>query len=350
MPFMRTPTCAIARRDERSRTPPRRSPAPRRGVPAARRPIDVIDALRRAQLGRACARVADPLRAARRDDVLGQDPQHRRAAAVRPASARSRRFTMRSSSEWKAMTHRRPPGRRQSAATARNRSSSPSSSLTAMRSAWNVRVAGFLPTRGAAWRAPRWPRAPPWCRGLRRARASTIALRDAGGEPLLAVLADDLLELALVDPPQEIAGGLARARVHPHVERPVVPEREPALGAVELRRRDAEIDQEAVDRDHPQAGRAPRARARTARGPASPDRRTVRARRVDISSAAGSRSIPISRPSGADRSRTDRACPPIPTVASQSDPRRLRIEPGQDLVEQDGKVRCAFLPRYVIAF
>src|SRR6185369_14743296 len=43
----------------------------------------------------------------------------------------------------------RPPGRRQSAATARKRSSSPSSSLMVMRSAWKVRVAGFLP---CSWR------------------------------------------------------------------------------------------------------------------------------------------------------------------------------------------------------
>ena len=44
---------------------------------------------------------------------------------------------------------RMDPTTGESAATARNRSSSPSSSLTEMRSAWNVRVAGFLP---CSWR------------------------------------------------------------------------------------------------------------------------------------------------------------------------------------------------------
>ncbi len=62
----------------------------------------------------------------------------------------------------------------------RNRSSSASSSLTAMRSAWNVRVAGFLcRTRGAAWRAATNAASLPVVSRSPASRASTIALRDA---------------------------------------------------------------------------------------------------------------------------------------------------------------------------
>ncbi len=54
-------------------------------------------------------------------------------------------LTARSSSEWKLMTARRPPGASTSNAAASPACSCPSSSLMNMRSAWNVRVAGFLP-------------------------------------------------------------------------------------------------------------------------------------------------------------------------------------------------------------
>src|SRR6185437_8029478 len=53
-------------------------------------------------------------------------------------------LTMRSSSEWKLITARRPPGFNTSTTAGRARSSEPSSSLTCNRSAWNVRVAGCL--------------------------------------------------------------------------------------------------------------------------------------------------------------------------------------------------------------
>src|SRR5262249_30458909 len=60
------------------------------------------------------------------------------------ARSRKRCLTRRSSSEWKLMTTQRPPRRSRSGKTARKRSSSSSSPLTAMRRAWKVRVAGWI--------------------------------------------------------------------------------------------------------------------------------------------------------------------------------------------------------------
>src|SRR6478609_1528386 len=54
-------------------------------------------------------------------------------------------LTMRSSSEWKLITASRPPGASTCREASRPRDSSPSSSLTCMRMAWKVRVAGWRP-------------------------------------------------------------------------------------------------------------------------------------------------------------------------------------------------------------
>ena len=60
------------------------------------------------------------------------------------AHCRKRCFTSLSSSEWKVMTHRRPPGKRRSNMASRPSLKASSSPFTAMRSAWNVRRAGFF--------------------------------------------------------------------------------------------------------------------------------------------------------------------------------------------------------------
>src|SRR5712691_1767115 len=56
--------------------------------------------------------------------------------------SRMKRLTIRSSREWKLITASRPPGRSIEKADGRAVSRAPSSSLTAMRSAWNTRLAG----------------------------------------------------------------------------------------------------------------------------------------------------------------------------------------------------------------
>ena len=60
-------------------------------------------------------------------------------------------FTIRSSSEWKLMTARIPPDSSRVSASGRARRRLPSSSLTAMRRAWNTRRAGLRePKRAGA--------------------------------------------------------------------------------------------------------------------------------------------------------------------------------------------------------
>src|SRR5262249_47998250 len=61
-------------------------------------------------------------------------------------------------------------------------------------------------------------------------------------------IAKDLLQFMTRDAAQKICRGFAAGRIHAHVERPLGPEREAALGPVELRRADAQIDHETIDR------------------------------------------------------------------------------------------------------
>ena len=60
----------------------------------------------------------------------------------RLVDSRMKRLTIRSSSEWKLITASRPPGRSIAKADGSAASSEPSSSLTAIRRAWNTRFAG----------------------------------------------------------------------------------------------------------------------------------------------------------------------------------------------------------------
>ena len=58
--------------------------------------------------------------------------------------------------------------------------------------------------------------------------------------------------MALVGAGQKIRGAFTAGRVHAHVERPVETEAEAALGRVDLRRRDAQIEEQTVDAIHPE--------------------------------------------------------------------------------------------------
>lgn len=68
-----------------------------------------------------------------------------------------------------------------------------------------------------------------------RARGSSAILEHAG----------ELVELDAFEPGARIDG---RVGIHPHVDRSVELEGEPAFGDVELRRADAEVEQDAVER------------------------------------------------------------------------------------------------------
>ena len=159
MPCMRTPTCAErARRSPApARRPPRRRP-PRRTCPRSGlvRPLvdrHPRDPLRRAQLGRARARVARLLFAlgtttclvSRRNRAASRSS--RRPAPARPALAAAASRSGPPANETRSRTAGRPAAG--SPATPPGSCSSWSSSpLTAMRSAWNVASPGSCAARG----------------------------------------------------------------------------------------------------------------------------------------------------------------------------------------------------------
>ena len=95
---------------------------------------------------------------------------------------------------------------------------------------------------------------------------------------LFAELADQLAEVVGVDRSQQLERGLAPRRIHPHVERALFAEREPALGVIELRRRHPEVEP-GTRRPCRSRGRREFCEYRRARrGRASRGRRTVSSR------------------------------------------------------------------------
>ena len=158
-----------------------------------------------------------------------------------------KRLTMRSSSEWKVTTTSRPPGFSARSAANSAFASSPSSSLTKMRSAWNTRVAGWILSFGLR----------PTCASIASARSSVPSkgLRlaalldhpgDAAGMAFLAEEAEDAGEIARLEAVDDVGGAGAGLR-HAHVERSVGAEGEAACGLVDLHRRDADVEHHAVD-------------------------------------------------------------------------------------------------------
>ncbi len=109
----------------------------------------------RADCGRSRRRVAPrwPLKGSAK---LGAGPvlesgMWREAEGSLPARSTKKRLTIRSSSEWKVTTTSRPPGTSRRSAACRAATSSSSSPFTWMRSAWKVRVAGWMRSCGR-WR------------------------------------------------------------------------------------------------------------------------------------------------------------------------------------------------------
>src|ERR1035437_8308043 len=114
----------------------------------------------------------------------------REPARVSPEPAKNV-LTLRSSSEWNATATRRPLGLRMRSAAVSASTSSPSSSLTKMRSAWKVRVAGWIspgrkrttePTISASMAVVRIGA---WARGLTMAPAT---LREWRSSPKMKMI------------------------------------------------------------------------------------------------------------------------------------------------------------------
>ena len=95
-------------------------------------------------------------------------------------------------------------------------------------------------------RGRRWRGRASW-RSARASRAATRARAISVGVRLVGVLAQKRREALPGDSGEEVGGGEASRRVHPHVERAVRLERESARRVVELHRGDAEVGEDEVD-------------------------------------------------------------------------------------------------------
>ena len=140
------------------------------------------------------------------------------------------------------MTTKRPPDFKTPGTASRPAWRCVSSSFTAIRRAWNVRVAGCrLPRRPPRARATTAARRPV----VEMGRAATIARADRAAATLFPITVDHVGQLALVGVVQQIGGGRSDGVV-PHVQRLVPLEREPISCGVNLARGESQIQQNAV--------------------------------------------------------------------------------------------------------
>ena len=124
--------------------------------------------------------------------------------------------------------------------------------------------------------------------------------RDAARMALLAELEDDVGQIALGCLRHHV-GGARPLGAHAHVERAVEPEREAALGLVELHRGHAEIEHDAVDRRRGRISRATRSSAEK-RSSTSVSRPLADCTRpAPLATALWSRSMPMTCASAAAR-------------------------------------------------
>ena len=171
-----------------------------------------------------------------------------RAATRLPERSAKKRLTMRSSSEWKVTTTSRPPGFSARSAANSAWASSPSSSLTKMRSAWKTRVAGWILSFVARpmTRLDQRRRGRACVANGRFGAALLDASRDAARMPLLAEEAEDAGEVADLGAVDDIGGADARpAPCACRADRRA--EGKAALGLVELHRGDADVEHDAVE-------------------------------------------------------------------------------------------------------
>ncbi len=180
-------------------------------------------------------------------------------------------------------------------AASRPPSNWPSSSLTAMRSAWNARVAGWVasPGRAGATRAiiSRQLQGRDVGRVMRSATMARAMRRDARSSPkekrMSAIVASSSS--------RRMSAALRPAAFHAHVERRVAAQREAALGLIELHRRDADVERDAVDRVETRAAGDRVEIGEAALDQASVGRRTRRPAPPRRRSPSGSRSIAMTR-------------------------------------------------------
>ncbi len=150
------------------------------------------------------------------------------------------------------MTTSTPPGRSTSRAPSSACGRTSSSSLTAMRSAWNVRVAGWMARAcpGSRTRARRPRRRRPAgrrCRWVRPGARGDDGARDPTRVRLLAVRPDEPRQGVLVEGRHELAGGDAGGGIEAHVQGSLGAEAEAPLAFGQLVGAQPEVQQDAVD-------------------------------------------------------------------------------------------------------
>ena len=228
-------------------------------------------------------------------------------------------LTIRSSSEWNEITTIRPPGRRTRMAAA--------SACSRLRELVIDRDAESLEDARRGVDAARPPRlhagdeAAEFVRCLERRldTATDDRSRDARRLRLFAVLGEDASKVLFSPAVHEVGRRLAKIRIGTHVERSSGTEAEAPLLVGELDGREAEVEEDSVDRSETVlAGQL----VENSEVSSSEDRAIAEARELSRGDAraAGSRSSPRSRPSGALASRMAAACPPPPTVPSRYRP------------------------------
>ena len=121
-----------------------------------------------------------------------------------------------------------------------------------MRSAWKVRVAGWISRPApAAERAGHDLRQTCRRRDRRSLPLPDNRPCDAATPGLFAVAPDQVGQLALREGIHQIARRSALLGIEAHVERSLVSEGEPSLRLIELERRQPEIEQDAIERRNP---------------------------------------------------------------------------------------------------
>ena len=167
------------------------------------------------------------------------------------AFSAKKRLTRRSSSEWKVSAATRPPIFATPQASGSASSSCCSSPLTAIRIAWNVRLAGWPPAKraGAGMAAVIASLSSKVVVSSCAAAAADDLARDPVREALLAVLAQHARDPAAIPGVDDLGGRQLLVGVHAHVQRRVVRVGEPALAVVDLHRAHAEVHVDEVGAD-----------------------------------------------------------------------------------------------------
>ena len=170
--------------------------------------------------------------------------------------------------------------------------------------------------------------------------------RDAPGARLLAVFAQHAFQLGFVDAMEPLRDARAAAAIHAHVERARAREAEATIRLVELERRDAEIEEDTVDRvpaDGLENFADVRVRAGADRRARAEARETTRGALARGLVPVDTEELAVRRGRVEDRFRVSRAAERAVDVAAAG----ARREPLDRLAKENGMVNARRLGRHV---